>query len=65
MTALGRVPPEQKTLVTAAQEYVTLRRESWQIRAKALHKSNMRLLREADEKERSSLAALERLRPPA
>jgi rhomboid protease GluP len=65
LTALGRVPPEQKTLVTAAQEYVALRRESWQIRAKALHKSNMRLLREADDKERSSLAALERLRPPA
>lgn len=60
--ALGRVPPEQQPLVAAAGEYITLRRESWQLRARALHKSNMRLLRDADDKERLSLAALEPLR---
>jgi hypothetical protein len=63
--ALGRVPSDQQPLVAAAGEFITLRRESWQLRAKALHKSNMRLLRDADEKERSSLAALDRLRPPS
>jgi hypothetical protein len=65
LKALGRVPPEQQPLVTAAGEYMKFRRESWQLRAKAFRKSNMRLLRDADEKERAALAALERLRPPA
>jgi hypothetical protein len=65
LAALKRVPAEQQPLVAAASEYITLRRESWQLRAKALHRSNMRMLREADDKERSSLSALERLRPPA
>jgi rhomboid protease GluP len=65
LKALGRVPPEQQPLVTAAGEYIKFRRESWQLRAKGFHKANMRLLRDADEKERAALAALERLRPPA
>lgn len=65
LKALGRVPPEQQPLVTAAGEYIKLRRDSWQLRAKGFHKSNMRLLRDADEKERAALAALDRLRPPA
>ncbi|HEX4566544.1 MAG TPA: rhomboid family intramembrane serine protease [Vicinamibacterales bacterium] len=65
LKALGRVPPEQQPLVTAAGEYIKSRRESWQLRAKAFHKSNMRLLRDADEKERAALAALERVRQPA
>jgi rhomboid protease GluP len=64
LAALGRVPGNQQALVAAAGEYVKLRRESWQLRAKGFHKSNMRLLRDADEKERAALAALERLRPP-
>jgi hypothetical protein len=64
LAALGRVPADQQALVAAAGEYVALRRESWQLRAKGFHKSNMRLLRDADEKERASLAALDRLRPP-
>jgi membrane associated rhomboid family serine protease len=65
LAALGHVPPEQQPLVSAATEYVALRRDSWQLRAKAFHKSSMHLLREADEKERAALTAFERLRPPA
>jgi membrane associated rhomboid family serine protease len=65
LTGLGKVPAEQQPLVAAAGEYVKLRRESWQLRAKGFHKFSMRLLRDADEKERAALAALERLRPPA
>ena len=65
LAALGHVPPEQQPLVSAAAEFMALRRDSWELRAKAFHKSSMRLLREADEKERAALAAFERLRPPA
>jgi len=63
--ALTHVPADQKPLVTAANDYVALRLESWQLRAKALHKSSMRMLRDADDKERASLVLLEKLRPPA
>lgn len=62
LAALGRVPAEQQPLVTSAIEYIGLRRESWQIRARALHKSNIRLLRDADDKERAALAAFEKIR---
>ena len=63
--ALTHVPADQRPLVSAANDYVALRLESWQLRAKALHKSSMRMLRDADDKERASLALLEKLRPPA
>jgi rhomboid protease GluP len=65
LRSLTHVPPDQEPLLTAANDFVALRIESWQLRAKALHKSNMRMLREADEKERASLALLDKIRPPA
>jgi hypothetical protein len=65
LRALTHAPREQQPLVTAANEYVALRLESWTLRATAFRKHNMRLLRDGDEKERAALAALDRLRSPA
>jgi membrane associated rhomboid family serine protease len=63
MKTLGRVPAEHQPLVDSAQEYLRLRDESWRMRAAALHKSNMKALRQADTTERASLEALEKIRP--
>ncbi len=60
--AVGPVPREQEALVTAAGDYLALRIESWQLRAKGFHTSNMRLLRDAEVKERSALAAIDKIR---
>jgi hypothetical protein len=65
LQTVGPVPREQQALVTAAGDYLALRIESWQLRAKGFHTANMRLLRNADEKERSALAAIDKIRPPA
>lgn len=62
LPAAGGILPEQQPLVAGADEYLRLRCESWSLRAVALHQSSLRLLREADQKERSSLDALERIR---
>lgn len=59
---LHAVPTEQHVLVQDAQHYLQLRRESWELRARALHSSNMRVLRLADDKERESLDAFEQLK---
>jgi rhomboid protease GluP len=58
---LHGVPAEYRALVDDARRYVTLRAQSWALRSRALHSSNMRTLRLADDKERDSLSALERL----
>ncbi len=60
--AVAGVPRQQQPLVAGADEFLRLRRESWLLRARALHESSMRLLRDADEKERTSLDALEKIR---
>lgn len=65
LRALTHAPKEQQPLVTAAGEYVSLRLESWNLRATGFRTHKMRLLRDGDEKERAALAALDRLRPPA
>lgn len=62
LNAVGGVPPQQRPLVDEANAYIRLRCESWAIRATALHKANMRLLRDADQKERESLDALEKIK---
>jgi rhomboid protease GluP len=62
VTALDRVPPAHQPLVTAANDYLKLRDESWRLRAEALSKANMRLLREADLRERASLVAFEQIK---
>ncbi len=63
LKTLGRVPAEHQPLVDSAQEYLRLRDESWRMRAAALHKSNMKALRQADTTERASLEAFEKIRP--
>ena len=62
LNAVGGVPQQQRRLVDGANAYVRLRCESWALRAAALHKANMRLLRDADQKERESLDALEKIK---
>jgi len=65
VTALQRVPVAHQPLLTAANDYLKLRDESWRLRAEALSRANMRLLREADKTERASLAAFEHLKTGA
>ena len=64
-TITGAVPPEHQAIVADATEYLRLRDESWRLRAQALQKHNMVLLREADRKEQASLQAFERIKPVA
>jgi hypothetical protein len=63
LTGLRGVPREQAPLVTAAQEYVRLREQSWRDRVEGLLKSKMELLRKADLSERAALEAFEKIRP--
>jgi len=62
LRAIAGVPPQQQWLIVNADEYLRLRRESWRLRARALHESSLRLLRDADEKERTALDALKQIR---
>jgi rhomboid protease GluP len=57
------VPPEQRPLIAAAKEYLTLRDESWTLRANALRGGKISILWIADRKEALSLEALRRVRP--
>jgi rhomboid protease GluP len=65
VTSLKRVPPVQEALVMSAEMYLRLRDQSWRLRAEALHKSNMKSLRKADEAEHESLEAFEQLKAAA
>jgi rhomboid protease GluP len=56
------VPAQQRPLIAAAQEYLTLREESWTLRANALRGGKMSILWIADRKEVLSLEALRRIR---
>jgi membrane associated rhomboid family serine protease len=56
------VPEEQLPLLTAAEEYLRLRDESWRLRANALRSGKMSILWTADRKEALSLEAFRRLR---
>jgi len=56
------VPKEQLPLMAAAEEYLTLRNESWTLRANALRSGKMSILWIADKKEALSLEALRRLK---
>jgi rhomboid protease GluP len=56
------VPKEQLPLITAAEEYLTLRNESWTLRANALRSGKMSILWIADKKEALSLEALRRVK---
>ena len=63
LNSLGNVPPEQQWLVDRAKEYVSLRQESWRLRAQALRNSDMRALQKADGMEHTSIAILDQIRP--
>ena len=56
------VPREQRHLSATATEYLTLREESWALRAAAVRGGKMAILRAADEKESASLQAFRRLK---
>ena len=64
LRALQDVPPEHQHVIAAAQTFLTLRHESWQMRVAALQKSDMRALRQADSKEQASREAFQRLKMP-
>ena len=61
LRALRDVPPDQQPLIASAETFLKLRDESWQLRARALHKSDMKGLRQADSKEQASREAFHRL----
>ena len=56
------VPKDQRPLIAAAEEYLTLRNESWTLRANALRSGKMSILWIADKKEALSLEALRRVK---
>jgi membrane associated rhomboid family serine protease len=62
LKGLQGVPPEHQRLVAAADEYLRLRDQSWQLRIDGLRKTNMGTLREAERVERASFAFLEKVR---
>lgn len=59
------VSSQQRTLVEDADTFLRLRRDSWLLRARALHESSPATLRDADAIERASLDLLKHLRPAA
>jgi rhomboid protease GluP len=61
LASIEQPPRDQQILVTAAEEYLQLRDQSWRIRSEALRRHSARMLREADEKEAASLNALRRI----
>ena len=61
LRALQHVPVEQQSLVASAETFLRMREESWQLRARALHKSDALGLRQADSKEQASREAFHRL----
>jgi hypothetical protein len=65
LQALAGVPPEHQPMVTAAQEYLRLREESWRLRREGLQRTSMGTLGKADRTEWESLQALKRIRSGA
>ena len=61
--AIAGVPRQQQRLVEDADHFLELRRDSWLLRARALHESSTEMLREADAVERASLDVFRQLRP--
>ena len=60
--ALDGVLVEHQPMLADAEEYLRLREDSWRLRAEALRAGSMKALRKADDVERASLEALDRLR---
>jgi len=59
--ALDKVPKSQQPLIASARIYLRLRDESWRLRAEALRKASMAMLRQADGVEHASLIALQQV----
>ena len=57
INALGRVAGEHQEVVADARDYLRIREEAWRLRAQALQKASMPLLRDADRKEQLALRA--------
>jgi hypothetical protein len=53
------VPAEHQRAIAKATEYLTLRQDSWRLRAEGLRAGNTRTLQQADAAEHSALTALE------
>jgi membrane associated rhomboid family serine protease len=64
LRALQNVPPEHQPVIVAAERFLMMRDESWQLRAAALHNSDMRGLRNADSKEQASREAFNQMKMP-
>src|SRR5688572_14603238 len=64
LRALDNVAPEHQRVVAAAEKLLKMRDESWQLRAAALHNSDILGLRNADSKEEASRAAFNQLKMP-
>ena len=64
LRALNNVAPEHQRIIEAAEQFLKLRDESWQLRAAALHNSDIRGLRNADTKEQASREAFNQLKVP-
>jgi hypothetical protein len=60
---IERVPYAQAPLLAGANEYLTLREESWRARSAGLRRKSLGSMRSPDETERASLDALDRIRP--
>jgi len=59
--ALEKVPESQQSVLASARVYLRLRDESWRLRAEALRKASMAMLRQADGVEHASLIALQQV----
>jgi membrane associated rhomboid family serine protease len=61
LSGIGRVPQEQEALVSQAGAFLTLREESWRVRASGLEARNMAALRKADVIELTSRQQLDEM----
>lgn len=59
--SLQKIPASQESLMASARVYLRLRDESWRLRAEALRKTSMTMLRQADGVEHASLIALQQI----
>jgi rhomboid protease GluP len=59
--ALEKIPESQQSVIASARVYLRLRDESWRMRAEALRKTSMAMLRQADGIEHASLIALQQV----
>jgi membrane associated rhomboid family serine protease len=64
LRALDKVAPEHQRVIAAAEKFLKIRDESWQLRAAALANSDIRGLRNADSKEQASREVFNQLKTP-